>query len=619
MAANSKHAAADRASLPLPIVIVGHVDHGKSTLVGRLLHDTGSVAEEKLSELRAISARRGHEIEWSFLLDSLQVERDQGITLDTTQVWFSTARRRYVIIDAPGHKEFLKNMVTGASRAEAAVLLVDAKQGVSEQTRRHAQLLEMLGLRQVVVAINKMDLVGHAEKRFAEVTKEVTAFLGGLAIEPAAVIPISARHGDNIVRPSEAMPWYRGAMLVTALDALLPRPAPIDEPLRLPVQDVYRQGERRVIVGRIEGGRLRVGDEVVHWPSGRTARIASFETWNRATPQIAAAAGESVAVTLDDDLFVERGGLLSDPRATPPASHAIVVRLFWLGPSPLTVGHRLKLRTGTTEYAVVVESIEHGVDRVERNGVAAVTLTSRAPMVVTPFRESSTGRGVLVDAGVVAGGFIVERVLPQAAQPGNVTPVETSVSRAEREAAHRHRGGVIWMTGLSACGKSTIAMATQRRLFAEGRQVCVLDGDNLRKGLCRDLGFTPDDRAENVRRVAEVARLFAEAGFIVLVSLISPTVAGRAAARSIIGADFHEIYIRADLETCRRRDPKQLYAGADAGTVVEFTGVSQAYEPPPAPSLVIDTATLTIEAATDQLLAYVSTSLATVREARQAG
>src|SRR5581483_11517053 len=257
-------------------------DHGKSTLVGRLLHDTGSLPEGRLDQLRAVSDKRGGELEWSFLLDALQLERDQGITVDTTQIWFATAKRRYVIIDAPGHKEFLRNMVTGASRAEAALLVVDAKQGLSEQSRRHAYLVRLLGIEQVAVAVNKMDLVGHDEARFRAIEREIAGYLAGLDLEPRAVIPVSARHGDNVAAGSANMPWYRGPSIVEALDELAPRPLPVDQPLRLPVQDVYRLGERRVLVGRIESGRLRAGDTLRVNPTGRTVRVAGIEDWNRA-------------------------------------------------------------------------------------------------------------------------------------------------------------------------------------------------------------------------------------------------------------------------------------------------------------------------------------------------
>ncbi|HJQ58696.1 MAG TPA: GTP-binding protein, partial [Vineibacter sp.] len=335
-----------------PIVVVGHVDHGKSTLVGRLLHDTDSLPDGKLEQLRTVSEKRGLEFEWSFLLDALQVERDQGITVDVSHIWFHTARRRYVIIDAPGHKEFLKNMVTGASRAHGAVLVVDAKLGVSEQTRRHAYLLHVLGVAQVAVAVNKMDLVGHDQVRFAEVEREITDYLGEIGIRPGAVVPVSARHGDNIARRSQAMDWYGGPTITHALDGFARRPSPIDAPLRLPVQDVYRLGDRRVIVGRIESGRVAVDDAVRLSPTGRHARVLAVEGWNRAQPRQSAGAGESVALTLDEEVFAARGHLLTARDAVPVETRSVAVRVFWFDEQPLRAGRRLRARYGTADVDI---------------------------------------------------------------------------------------------------------------------------------------------------------------------------------------------------------------------------------------------------------------------------
>lgn len=590
---------------PLPIVVVGHVDHGKSTLVGRLLHDTDSLPNGKLEELRALARRRGTELEWSFVLDALQVERDQGITVDTTRLWFRSARRGYVIIDAPGHAEFLRNMVTGAASAEAAVLVVDATQGVSEQTRRHAYLLTLLSVTQVAVVVNKMDLLGHDRDRFEAVAGEVRRYLGEIGLVPSAVIPIAARHGDNVARRSAAMDWWDGPTLLDALDGFERRAAPVDQPLRLPIQDVYRQDDRRILVGRIESGRLRVGDTLRFAPGGQTARLVSIETWNSA-PHISAGAGQSVALVLDREIFVERGAVASHVHDRPPEVNRLQVRLFWLDREPLVPGERLTLRLGTARHAVTVEAIERVIDvqdlragaadRVEPNGVAEVVLRARARIAADPFTAvPATGRGVLVRDHRVVGGAVV--MAPLAADARNLTPVASSVSAAERAAANGHRGGVYWFTGLSGAGKSTLAMAFQRHLFDRGYQVYVLDGDNLRQGLNRNLGFSPEDRSENIRRVAEVARLFADAGIIVLTAFISPYRADRASAREIIGEDFREVYVKASLDTCAARDPKGLYARARAGEIPEFTGVTAPYEEPESPDLVLDTERLAVEAA----------------------
>jgi bifunctional enzyme CysN/CysC len=583
-----------------PIVIVGHVDHGKSTLVGRLLHDTDSLPRGKLEQLKAVSEKRGLAFEWSFLLDALQVERDQGITVDTTQIWFATPQRRYVIIDAPGHKEFLKNMVTGAAQADAAVLVVDAAQGLAEQTRRHAYLLHLLGIRQVAVAVNKIDLIGNDEGRFQAVADSVRRYLTDIGIEAAAIVPSSARDGDNIASRSPATAWYRGPTLIEALDNFRPRAQPVEQPLRLPVQDLYRFDDRRIVVGRIESGRLKVGDRIRFAPLGREATVASLESWGIGPRRSEAVAGDSVAFTLDEDVFVERGVLASGVNDRPQDASRITVRLFWLDKVPLRKGDRLTLKIGTAERDIEVEDVLEALDveslssadasQIERNGVARVVLRSRRPLALDIYDTlPRTGRGVLIRGPQIAGGLVIESVAPRAAA-NDIVRVDSSVTAQERTEANGHRGGVLWLTGLSGAGKSTIAMAVQRQLFSRGRHVVVLDGDNLRHGLNRDLGFSDVDRSENIRRMAEVAKLMAENGSIVLVSAISPLQQQRDMARGIIGQDFREIYAQADLATCEARDPKGLYKRARAGEIANFTGISAPYETPARADLVLDTA-----------------------------
>jgi bifunctional enzyme CysN/CysC len=620
-------APSDRDLRALPIVIVGHVDHGKSTLVGRLLYDTNSLPEGRLAQLREISERRGGELEWSFLLDALQLERDQGITVDTAHIWFSTARRRYVVIDAPGHKEFLRNMVTGASRAEAALLVVDAKQGLSEQSRRHAYLLHLLGVAQVAVAVNKMDLVGYDAGRFAAIEGEIRKYLEGLGVAAQAVVPVSARHGDNIAAGGATTPWYRGPTVVEALDGFAPRTLPIEQPLRLPLQDIYRLGDKRVLVGRIESGRLEVGDALRLSPTGRVARVAAIEDWNRAQPRIAAAAGESVALSLGEDVFAERGHVLSTPDAAPIEATTLAVRVFWLDDEPLRAGRRLQVRIGTREIDATVVGIEQAVSvdsletqpatSLERNGVATVLLHGVVPFSFDRFQDNSAmGRGVLIANGRVVGGFIVDRPV-QLARHHNLTAVAASVTRAERERAQGHRAGVIWLTGLSGAGKSTIANAALRRLFDGGWSVQAIDADNIRAGLSTDLGFDRADRSENIRRVAHVAKLMAEGGAVVLVALITPLRSHREAVRAIVGEDFHEIYVRADLETCRDRDPKGLYRLAEARRIDAFTGLASPYEPPVEPDLVLDTADVPAERSAAARVDYVQRMLGDAAPALQ--
>ena len=610
----------------LQLVVVGHVDHGKSTLIGRLLHELGALPRGKAEELRAVSERRGVAIEWSFALDAFQAERDQAVTIDTTRVWLRLPKRDIVVIDAPGHREFLANMVSGAAEAEAALLVVDASEGLQEQTRRHAYLLRLLGLEQIAVVVNKLDLVGFSEARFRELEDAARRFLAELGLTPRLVLPISARHGDNLIAASANLPWYRGPSLSEALQAFEPRPSRDEQPLRLPIQDVYRQDDKRVLAGRIESGRLSVGDTLLFSPSNKLARIKSLEAWNAPGPT-QAGAGQCVGLVLDRPLFVERGEIASHQGDAPRLTHALHATLFWLGTAPLAAGQQLRLELGTTDAPVTVESIERvidtdslaasAVDRVQRDQVAEVVLRSRALLALDEHaRLPRTGRFVLRANGeTVAGGLASLRDHPDqrhavGLKPENLTPVDHKVTRTSRAERFGHRGGILWFTGLSGAGKSTLAMAIEQHLFRRGYAVYVLDGDNVRSGLNANLGFAPEDRVENIRRVGEVAALFADAGFLCITAFISPYRTDRARARQAGGDAFHEIYIQADLQTCERRDPKGLYRRARAGEIAEFTGVSAPYEPPETPELVVDTARQPIEACVEQILRYIATSFA---------
>ena len=611
----------------LRIVIVGHVDHGKSTLIGRLLHDTDSLPAGKLEELKAVSARRGMSIEWSFVLDAFQAERDQAVTIDTTQVWFKTARRDYVIIDAPGHREFLKNMVSGAASADAAVLVIDAVEGVRETTRRHAYLLHLLGIRQVVVVINKMDLADYAESRFAEVSSDALKYLDDIGVSPSAVVPISAIEGDNLAGPSARMGWYEGPSLLDSLDRIRGTTAPGEQPLRFPLQDVYKFDKRRILAGRVESGVLRLGDTLLFSPSNKTARVASIEAWNASSAPVEAHAGESIGITLDEQLFLERGEIASHVEQAPILSTVFRASLFWLGQEPLALGKSYKMKLATREVSVALQSIERVIDtdtlaggtaeQVERHGVAEVVLRSRQILALDEFRAvPHTGRFVLVDGYETAGGGIISMegypdqrpVLGVKSQ--NLTAVEHRVGASSRAERNGHHSGVLWFTGLSGAGKSTLAMAVEQHLFRKGYHVYVLDGDNVRGGLNANLGFSPDDRAENIRRVGEAAALFADAGFICITAFISPYQADRARARHAAGEIFHEIYIKADLATCEQRDPKSLYKKARAGKISDFTGISAPYEPPLNPELIVDTAQDTVEDCVQQILGYVERAFA---------
>ncbi|MFZ5790491.1 MAG: adenylyl-sulfate kinase [Pseudomonadota bacterium] len=611
----------------LRIVIVGHVDHGKSTLVGRLFHDTGSLPEGKFEAIKAMCERRGMPFEWAFLMDAFQSERDQGITIDTSQIWFKTKKRDYVIIDAPGHREFIKNMITGASSAEAALLLIDAGHGIQQQSRLHGFLLNLLGIRQVAVVVNKMDLVGFSAHRFAEIRQQYTHYLRGLGVAPDYFIPISAREGDNMVERSAQMDWYEGPTVVEALDSFHPTARPTDLPLRLPIQDVYKFDDRRIVVGRIESGRLSVGDKLLFSPSNKTARVASIESWNTPAKPVEATAGQSVGLTLDEQLFLERGEVASHEEDPPVETSVFRGRLFWLGRQPLKVGESYDLKLMTRSTPVTVQKIEHVFDAedlsekaavdVPRHGVADVILRSRGLLALDEGQGMPrSGRFALSDGhNIVAGGVISMEGYPDQRElvtlkGRNIKRVEHRVTVEARTARNGHKGGVLWFTGLSGAGKSTIAMAVEQELFARGYHVYVLDGDNIRHGLNANLGFSPHDRAENIRRIGEVAALFADAGMIAITAFISPYRADRQRAREAARGAFHEIYVEADVATCEQRDPKGLYKKARTGEISEFTGVSAPYEPPEAAELVVDTRKLSVAESVRKVLDYIERHIA---------
>ncbi|MDB5620816.1 adenylyl-sulfate kinase [Tardiphaga sp.] len=585
----------------LRIVIVGHVDHGKSTLVGRLLHETGSLADGKLEMLKAASARRGMPFEWSFLLDALQTERDQGITIDTTQIRFRTKSRDVILIDAPGHAEFLRNMITGASQADAAVLIIDALEGVRDQTRRHAYLLHLLGVKQVAVVVNKMDRVDFSEARFQSISDEISAHLIELGVAPAAIIPISARDGDGVAALTERIGWYRGLTVVDALDALTPAIALDELTLRLPVQAVYKFDDRRIVAGRIEAGHLAVGDEVVIMPAGKLARIKTVEHW--ATTPLAGehGAGRSIGVTLDRELFVERGDVIAHVGAVPSDTRRLRARIFWLHEQPLKAGASILLRLGVREVRATVVAIEKAIDpgvlasvetrEIARNHVGEIDISLAQPVAADCYADNPrTGRLVIEVNGRIAGGGLVLSVEPgRRAVSLDIVPVESALQPVERSGRYRHAGAVVWFTGLPGSGKSTLALALERRLFGIGGSPILLDGDTLRAGLNRDLGFSAADRRENIRRLAEVAGHLARNGHIAIVAAVSPSRDDRAEARRIVDSAFREIYVSTPAEICEQRDPKGHYAKARAGALKDFTGIANDYQAPETAELKIDT------------------------------
>jgi bifunctional enzyme CysN/CysC len=610
----------------LKIVIVGHVDHGKSTFVGRLFHDTGSLPEGKLEQLQKIAERRGVPFEWANLMDALQSERDQNITIDTAQIWFHTKKRQYVIIDAPGHKEFLKNMITGAANAEAALLLIDASEGIQEQSRRHGYLLNLLGIRQIAVLVNKMDLQGYARARFEQIENDYRAFLKTIGVEPRLFIPISAKHGDNIASLSKNMPWWQGPTVLDALDEFKVTDLPENQPLRFPIQDIYRFDDRRILAGRVEAGTLKVGDRLLFSPGNKSSTVKTIERWN-APARDTAGAGESVGITLAEQIFVERGAIAAPETAPPFELSRFRAKLFWLGRKPFSKGKTYKLKLATQEAECGIESVEKVIDAstletisranneifVGRHEVAELTIRTKRPVAFDMHSEIvPTGRFVIVDGFEVAGGGIVaeydypRRTADRLHKSDNIYWSHGKITSMQRALRNGHAGRVVWLTGLSGSGKSTIANDLERELFNLGKHAYVLDGDKVRHGLCSDLAFSPEDRKENIRRVGEVAKLFADAGIICVTAFISPYRSDRDLVRQVVGEGaFVEVYVNAPIEVCEQRDPKGLYVKARANEIKEFTGVSAPYEAPEKPEMELQTDKLSVAECVARVLDYL--------------
>ena len=535
-------------SVPLAICLAGHVDHGKSSLLGRLLHELDLLPPGKVASLTVASERRGVPIEWSFVLDAFQLERDQAITLDTTRVRVRTRQRELLVIDAPGHRELIRNLVTGAADTQAALLVVDATTGAQAQTRRHLALLRLLGVRDVVAVVNKMDLADWREDRFAEVRDALTDAIAKLGLVAHAVVPASAREGANLTERSSSMPWWKGQTLVEALEALPIADArrPPGGPLRLSVQDVYRLDDRRIIAGRVDSGTVAAGDKVLVLPSGRTARIAALEGWPRSPER--AAAGDNVSLVLDGAPRRRTRPDALRPGRAAKAHVGIRRRPVLARQQRASPGRRLDVRIGCRDVPGRITAVHHGWDtrslsqiarsEIGEGDVGRVTIRCDAPVAVDDAATlRATGRFVLAEAGVIVGGGVIDasgypdQRHARGGRGDNVTAVHHHVTAPERVARAGHAGGVVWLTGLSGAGKSTLAMALERRLFDLGWSVYTLDGDNVRRGLNADLGFAPADRQENIRRIGEMAALFADAGVVCVTAFISPYRDDRTRAR----------------------------------------------------------------------------------------
>ncbi|MBX9743063.1 MAG: adenylyl-sulfate kinase [Chthoniobacterales bacterium] len=605
---------------PLRIITIGHVDHGKSTLLGRLLFNTDALSQEKLTALASASQAEGKEMEFAFLLDAFAEEQRQNITIETTQIPFRTSQRDYLLIDAPGHEEFLKNMVTGATSAHAALLLIDAAEGIKQQTHRHLQLLALLGIKQIAVLINKMDLVHYDVVTFQKIATATEQLFGDFHLPKPLFIPISARLGENITTASLLMPWYQGPTLLEAMDRFHAPPSLHESPLRLIVQDVYHFEKRRLIVGRVESGTLRVGQEVLFSPSGKKSSLRSLEEWNTPIAPTTALPGASVAITLEEPLFIERGHVGSDPHSLPLQGDEINAQIFWLDPQPLLLNQSITLKLGTQSVQASLIAIKHIHDamtlqppareyvEVAQHEVATVSLHLHQSIVYDHHDQiEATGRfAVEVENRFRGGGIILKN--EKRSSHSNLTWSSSYISREARRKQFGHPGAILYFTGLSGAGKSTLAKSLEKYLHERNIATFILDGDNLRYGLCSDLSFSKEDRTENMRRVGEVAKLFAEAGLIVIVALIAPFRADRELLRTSCLREkipFAEIFIDASLSTCKERDPHGLYAKAQAGTITHFTGITSPYESPDTPDLHLITDQHSLEETIQELEQFV--------------
>ena len=590
----------------LRFITCGSVDDGKSTLIGRLLHDSGLVLDDHMAALERDSkvvGTQGEALDVALLLDGLQAEREQGITIDVAHRYFATDRRTFIVADTPGHEQYTRNMATGASTAQLAVILIDARKGVLIQTRRHSHIVALLGIRHVVVAVNKMDLVGWSADTFAAIEEEYRQFAAGIGLAEVTVIPVSALHGDNVVAAGANSPWYTGPTLLHHLETVVVGDDAAARPLRMWVQTVIRPSlDFRGYAGMISAGTVRPGDRVRVLPSGVETTVARIVTFDGDLPQ--AVAGQSVTLTLADEVDISRGDLLCAADRPAGVADQFEADIIWMHEQPLLPGRPYLLKHGTRtvsatfghpKYQVNVNTLEHlAATTLELNEIGVCNVSLDRPVPFDPYREEpETGGFVIIDrlTNVTVGAGLLHFALRRSQ---NIHWQAVTVDRAARVELNRHGPAIVWFTGLSGSGKSTIANLLEARLHAEGVHTYLLDGDNVRHGLNRDLGFTDADRVENIRRVAEVARLMADAGLVVLVSFISPFRAERRMARERAGdVPFLEVHVDTPLAVAEQRDPKGLYAKARSGELVNFTGVDSPYEAPEAPELRLDTTALT--------------------------
>jgi bifunctional enzyme CysN/CysC len=585
----------------LRFITCGSVDDGKSTLIGRLLHDSRLIFEDQLSALAKDSERHGtleDEIDFALLVDGLEAEREQGITIDVAYRFFTTPRRSFIVADTPGHEQYTRNMATGASNAELAVILIDARKGVLVQTRRHSLICSLLGIRHVVLAVNKMDLVGHEQAVFDSIAADYARFAAQLGFATVVPIPISARFGDNITRVGN-MPWYEGPLLLDYLETVEVGAASVEQPFRFPVQWVNRPNpDFRGYAGTVVSGSIAAGDAIVVASSGKSSRVRELVTFDG--PQAAAQPGDAITIVLTDEIDVARGDVLVGPAARPEVSDQFAAHMIWMSDHDLVPGRSYLARIGTRTTAITVTGIKYKIDVNTREHLAAHTLSlndigvcnlaTGMPVAFDPYRENRrTGCFIIIDrfTNQTVGAGMIDFGLRRGT---NLHWQPLLVGKAERSTLKHQRAAILWFTGLSGAGKSTVANLVEQRLHAMGHHTMLLDGDNVRHGLNRDLGFTEADRVENIRRVGEVAKLMTEAGLVVLCSFISPYRAERLAVRGLVAdGEFIEIFVDTPLEACIVRDPKGLYAKAKAGQIKNFTGFDAPYEPPEAPEIHLHT------------------------------
>ena len=605
----------------LRAIIVGHVDHGKSSLIGKLISDLDQVQKEKVEEIKKICKLRGVKFEWAFLLDALKTERDQGITIDTTQIFFKTKKRNFVFIDAPGHKEFLQNMITGATTADLAFLIIDVNEGVKEQTKKHIYLLNLIGVRNVMVLVNKMDLVEYSQLKFEEIKKKINVYISKIGIQAINIVPISATKGDNIVKKSKYMPWYKKQTVIQSLESIEILNLSAELPLRIPVQDIYKINNKRIIVGRIESGNLDANQKILFSPSNTVVNLKKVEKWKDKS-KTKYQAGECIGLVLEEEVFAEKGNLISDVQKPPTITNNFNARIFWFSNRSLVINNKYKLKLNTCDYEVSFLKILRVIEteslrekktlNVEKNDVADVTIYSTNLVSIDDFSTNyKIGCFSIIDNFEVVGGGIISTYNEQNCDLDdkkilkNIRTEEFSVNEVDRVLKSGHRPGIIWLTGLSGSGKSTLAKEVEKKLFSKGYNIFILDGDNLRHGLNKDLTFSTEDRIENIRRTAEVASLFSSAGFIIITSLISPYLSERKKARAIKPEIFREVFVKASLKECLKRDVKGLYAKAKAGVIKNFTGLTAPYQEPHNPDLIIQTDKETIKQSVGKLSKYI--------------